>query len=250
MAGPAVSDAPLALVTGANQGIGHEVARQLAEQGLQVILSGRRQAAVEAASTALAAAGLAVRPAVLDVTDPQSIEAFLGWLRQHALRPQVLVNNAGVHPDPGGYHGERRGASVFVADIDYVERAMHTHVYGPLRLVQALVPDMCGRGYGRIVNVSSTLGQLTHMGGGWPGYRISKAALNALTGVVAAELADREAGDVLINSVCPGWTRTALGGERAPRSAAQAAEEIVRLARLPAGGPSGRFFQDGVAIAW
>ncbi|HJO36908.1 MAG: SDR family NAD(P)-dependent oxidoreductase [Pseudomonadota bacterium] len=245
-----MSDAPLALVTGANQGIGYEVVRQLAEQGLSVILSGRRQAAVEAATATLAAAGLAVRPAVLDVADSQSIEAFLGWLRQQALRPEVLVNNAGVHPDPGGYRGERRGASVFVADVDYVERAMQTHLYGPLRLVQALVPGMCERGYGRIVNVSSTLGQLAHMGGGWPGYRVSKAALNALTGVVAAELVDREAGDVLINSVCPGWTRTALGGERAPRAAAQAARAIVQLARLPAGGPSGRFFQDGAAIAW
>ncbi len=245
-----MSEVPLALVTGANQGIGYEVARQLAEQGLPVILSGRRSPAVEAAAAALVADGLAVRPAVLDVADPQSIEAFLGWLGQHALRPEILVNNAGVHPDPGGYRGERRGASVFVADIDYLTRAMQTHLYGPLRLVQALVPPMCERGYGRIVNVASTLGQLTHMGGGWPGYRISKAALNALTGVVAAELADREVDDVLINSVCPGWTRTALGGERAPRSAAQAAQEIVRLARLPAGGPSGRFFQDGAAIEW
>ena len=106
---------------------------------------------------------------------------------------------------------------------------------------------MQARGYGRIVNVSSGLGQISGMGGSWPGYRMSKAALNALTRIVAAEVGSA---NIKVNAMSPGWVRTDMGGQGAPRSVAQGADTIVWLATLPDDGPSGLFFEDRKPIAW
>ncbi|MDY6941712.1 MAG: SDR family oxidoreductase [Pseudomonadota bacterium] len=242
------SEDRITLVTGGNRGLGFETCRQLANLGLRVILTARDgQQGEQAAAELSQQTGAEVVSTELDVTDPASVKSCVDRLQETVGRVDVLVNNAGIMPDRGGFDEQRRGASVFNARIETLELAMATHVYGPLRLIQACVPLMRARGYGRIVNVSSTLGQLSSMTGGWPGYRVSKAALNALTLIVAAEVADS---NILVNSVCPGWTRTHLGGPKAPRDVAEGADTIVWLATLPDDGPRGGFFQDRQPIPW
>lgn len=239
--------ARVAVVTGANRGIGYAVCRQLADAGYTVVLAARDADRGRAAAATL---GEAVTPVTLDVTDEASREAFARWLEAGPGRVDVLVNNAGVHPDPGGYYGERHGASVFEAPVDYLRLAMATHVEGPMHLIQLLMPLMRAQNYGRIVNVASTLGQFDSLGGGWPGYRLSKIALNGLTALVAAELAEEGTDNILVNSVCPGWTRTDLGGPKAPRGPEEAADTIIWLATLPDDGPNGGFFQHRQRLPW
>ena len=124
---------------------------------------------------------------------------------------------------------------------------METNVYGPLLVCQALVPLMEQNGYGRIVNMSSGMGQLSDMGAGNPAYRLSKTALNAVTAMVAAGV---RGSNILVNSMCPGWVRTDMGGSGAPRSVEQGADTAVWLAMLPEGGPTGGFFRDRKLIPW
>lgn len=242
-------DSPIAVVTGGNRGIGYAVCRQLAILGYQVILAARDQTRGLEAAESLSKAGTVV-PAQLDVTDEDSRRAFADWLETHYGHVHVLINNAGTHLEPGGYNNERKGASVFKVELPAIQAAMATHLEGPLRLIQLLIPMMRAQGYGRIVNVASTMGQFASMAGGWPGYRLSKIALNGLSALVAEELADEGQHGIHINSVCPGWTRTDLGGELAPRSPEEAADTITWLATQPADGPRGRFFRDRNPIAW
>ena len=155
----------------------------------------------------------------------------------------MLVNNAGILIDaPGGF-----SASVFDVKTDILRRTFETNVEGPLRMMQAVLPGMRARGYGRVVNLSSMAGQMQGMGAGYPAYRMSKAALNALTRIVAGEVGR---GNVKINAMCPGWVRTDMGGPEATRSVEQGADTAVWLATLPDDGPTGGFFQDRKAIAW
>ncbi len=128
-----------------------------------------------------------------------------------------------------------------------MRKTLETNIFGPLRLTQAAVPLMRKNGYGRIVNVSSGAGQLIDMGMGFPAYRMSKAALNALTRITAAEVKDT---NILVNAVCPGWVRTDMGGPQAERSVEHGAETPVWLATLPDDGPSGGFFRDKLPIPW
>ena len=128
-----------------------------------------------------------------------------------------------------------------------VRETYETNVIGPLRMIQAVLPVMCDQGYGRIVNLSSMAGQLAQMGAEYPAYRLSKAALNALTRTAAAELGD---GAIKINAMCPGWVKTGMGGPEAERSVEKGAETAIWLATLPADGPSGAFFHDKKPIAW
>ncbi|MCA9773912.1 MAG: SDR family NAD(P)-dependent oxidoreductase, partial [Myxococcales bacterium] len=155
----------------------------------------------------------------------------------------VLVNNAGVFLDkgPSGMLTARD------ATVETLRATMDTNVYGPYRLMQRLVPGMMERGYGRVVNVSSGLGQLADMNGRIPGYRLSKAGLNVLTRVFSQEAKGK---DVLINSICPGWVRSDMGGADAARSLEEGASGAVWAATLPAGGPTGGFFRDGETIEW
>ncbi|MFN9128302.1 MAG: SDR family NAD(P)-dependent oxidoreductase, partial [bacterium] len=170
----------IALVTGANRGLGFEIARQLARRGLKVLLASRTLAKGRAAAKLLAVEGLDVEPVRLDVTDPDQIKTLARDLRTRLAGLDVLVNNAGVLLDPrGGRFLDSRQATY--------ERTLATNVLGPLMLCQAVLPMMIERGYGRIVNLSSGLGQLDEMGSGTPAYRISKTALNALTRIVASD---------------------------------------------------------------
>ena len=230
----------IAVVTGANRGIGFEISRQLAKRGLRVVLASRDPAKGRAAARALRGQGLEVESRTLDVTSARSIGALAAFLEKRHGRLDVLVNNAGILIDP---HGSRFLGSRVKTYRDTLE----TNLFGPLMLCQALAPLMRKNGYGRIVNVSSGLGQLSAMGTGTPAYRISKTALNALTRIVAAELKDA---NVLVNSMCPGWVKTSIGGPQAPRTPQQAADTAVWLALLPDGGPSGGFFRDRRPIPW
>jgi NAD(P)-dependent dehydrogenase (short-subunit alcohol dehydrogenase family) len=232
----------VALVTGANRGIGLETCRQLGRRGLHVILTARKSEAGEKSAETLRAEGLQVDFRRLDVTDLESIEACERSIDQENGRLDVLVNNAGIMLD-----SSKRGESIFQADPDLVRESFEVNTLGPLMVAKSLVPLMRRNGYGRIVNVSSGMGQLSEMDGGYPGYRISKTALNAVTVILAREL---HGANIKANSVCPGWVRTDMGGDDAPRSAEKGAETIVWLATLPDDGPSGGFFRDLEQIDW
>jgi NAD(P)-dependent dehydrogenase (short-subunit alcohol dehydrogenase family) len=255
------------LVTGGNRGIGFEVCRQLGRRGQRVVLTARDQGAGEEATAVLQAEGLDVSFEPLDVASQESIEALGKRLEAREQRLSALVNNAAITMD---------GLDALVAE--------HTHAvnfFGAWRVTERLLPLM--EEHGRIVMVSSGSGELGNMSPeirrrfdpppgkealaalvwefiedvrngqyarkGWPrsAYRVSKAALNALTRVLAEELRDRR---VRVNAVCPGWVRTSMGGSSAPRDVAEGADTIVWAALLPSDGPTGGFFRDRKAIDW
>ena len=237
-----MADSRTAVVTGAYRGLGLETCRQLAERGYRVVLTARREAEGQAAAEGLASRGLDVRFQPLDVTDASSVRALAAYLAETFGRIDCLVNNAGIFPDPAP---GSEAASVFEADPDTVRRGLETNTLGPLLVCQALIPLMRGRG--RVVNVSSGMGQLSDMNGCCPAYRLSKTALNALTRVLADEL---QGTDVKVNSVCPGWVRTDMGGPEATLPVEEGARGIVWAATLPDDGPSGGFFRHGEPIPW
>jgi NAD(P)-dependent dehydrogenase (short-subunit alcohol dehydrogenase family) len=234
-------DKRVAVVTGGNRGIGFEICRQLAKRGgMRVVLTARDEKKGGTAAKKLHGEGLEVDFHVLDVTSEASIRALARWVETTCKRCDVLVNNAGIMADP-------RGSRVLDSSLDTWHETLETNVIGPLMMIQALVPLMKKNGYGRVVNMSSGQGQLSDMGPGTPAYRVSKAALNALTRTLAAELGS---GGILVNSMCPGWVKTDMGGSGAPRTVEQGADTAVWLATLPDGGPSGGFFRDRKPIAW
>jgi NAD(P)-dependent dehydrogenase (short-subunit alcohol dehydrogenase family) len=225
----------IALVTGANRGIGRETARQLAAKGLTVILSARDEAKGRAAATELSAEGGDVRPLVLDVSDSQSVDAAVARMSAEPGQLDVLVNNAGIGSDFG----------VAGSDPDFgaIQRALDTNFFGAYRLTVGLLPLLRESSSPRIVNISSGMGGIAEMGGWSPGYRVSKAALNAMTRILATELKDE---GFLVNSACPGFVNTDMGGQfGATKPASEAAAGIVWLATLPDDGPTGGFFRDG-----
>jgi NAD(P)-dependent dehydrogenase (short-subunit alcohol dehydrogenase family) len=230
----------VAVVSGANRGIGFEICSQLARAGVRVVLTSRDTAKGKAARKILSDAGLSVVFHPLDVTSARSIDALATFVAKEFGSADILVNNAGVLLDP-------RGTRFIDSGIDTYRATLDINLLGALRVTQALLPLMIERNYGRIVNLSSGLGQLAGMGTGTPAYRISKTALNALTCIVAAETAGT---NVLVNAACPGWVRTDMGGPDAPRTVAEGADTAVWLATLPADGPTGGYFRDRKKIAW
>lgn len=228
----------IALVTGANRGIGYEVCRQLAQQGYRVLLASRDTAKGEAAAQALQREGLNVAALTLDVSQPESITQARTIVERDEGRLDVLVNNAAIN-----YDTWQRGVS---ADLNVVQETMETNVYGAWRMVQTFLPLLRKSAHGRIVNVSSESGSLAGMGGGTPAYSMSKAALNALTRILAAELCGER---ILVNSVCPGWVATDMGGSGG-RPVRDGAASVLWAATLPDGGPTGGFFRDGKPLRW
>jgi NAD(P)-dependent dehydrogenase (short-subunit alcohol dehydrogenase family) len=229
----------IALVTGANRGIGLATARGLVSLGATVIVGARKQ---EDAASACASLGPSVEPAVLDVTQPQSVAALRDMVVARHGRLDVLVNNAGVALD--------QWVSGLDVSLDTVRQTYEVNVLGALACCQAFLPAMMAQGWGRVVNVSSELGSMgpPSQFGGTIAYRSSKAALNAITRFLAVE-AGKVAG-VKINATCPGWVRTQLGGPDAPRTVEEGADTAVWLASLPDHGPSGQLFRDREPYPW
>lgn len=225
----------VALVTGANRGIGLEVVRQLAVGGHTVYLGSRSLDNGRRAAASLAGD---VRVVALDVTDRGSIDAAADTIETRAGRLDVLVNNAAIHYDSW--------QSALDPDLDLVHEALGTNVFGAWNTTLAMLGLLRRSPHGRVVNVSSGAGALAEMGGGLPAYRLSKVSLNALTRMWAAELS---ADGVLVNSVCPGWVATDMGGAGG-RPVEDGAAGIVWAATLPDDGPTGGFFRDRRAVEW
>jgi NAD(P)-dependent dehydrogenase (short-subunit alcohol dehydrogenase family) len=226
----------VALVSGGNRGIGLEVCRQLAEAGLTVVLGSRDEERGRQAAEGLPG-GVAVRQ--LDVADAASVGKLAASIESDFGRLDVLVNNAAISNDEG-----QSGAE---ADLDRVKEALEANLFGAWRLCEVAIPYMRREGYGRIVNVSTGLAALEDMGGGSPGYRVSKTSLNALTRILASEL--RGTG-ILVNAVNPGWVQTDMGGSNANRTVEEGADGVVWAATLPNNGPTGGFFRDRRHVAW
>lgn len=234
------NDKRVAVVTGANRGIGLEICRQLAAmQGMQVILTARDIEKGHAASRELASEGHEVDFLELDVTSTESIHALTMAIKQNYGRWDILVNNAGVLLDSS--------LQALNVPVDVVRRTLSTNLIGPLQLSQEAIPVMRAHNYGRIVNISSGMGALESMEGGYPSYRLSKVGLNALTRILDSEC---EGMNILINSMCPGWVHTDMGGPNAPLTVAQGADTAVWLATLEDDGPRGGFFRKRKEIRW
>ena len=227
----------VALVSGGNRGIGREVARQLAARDYAVVIGSRDLAKGEKVAREL---GENVTARQLDVTDEESIVHCVASIAEDPGRLDVLVNNAGV--TGGGW-----STSALDVDLDEVRKTLETNLFGAWRLTEEVLPLMRKNRYGRIVNISSGMGQLSDMGGHSPAYRVSKTGLNVLTRMLTAELSDE---NILVNSVCPGWVRTDMGTQAARRSVEEGADTPVWLATLPDDGPRGGFFRDREPIPW
>jgi NAD(P)-dependent dehydrogenase (short-subunit alcohol dehydrogenase family) len=237
-----MTDQSVAIVTGSNRGLGLETSRQLARRGYHVLMTSRNEVDGEAAQQMLLNEGLDVSYHPLDVRSDPSIAVLVRHFRQHHERLQVLVNNAGIFPDPAPWESD---SSIFDCDTETLLEGFDTNTLGPLRLCKALIPLMDGKGC--VVNVSSGMGQLSEMDGCCPAYRLSKTALNAVTRIFSQELKQTK---IKVNAVCPGWVRTDMGGKEADLSIPEGAEGIVWAATLPDDGPSGGFFRHGKPIDW
>lgn len=236
----------VALVTGANKGIGYEIAAGLGALGWTVGVGARDEERREAAVEKLRAAGVDAFGVPLDVTDDASVTAAARFVDERAGLLDALVNNAGI---TGG--GPQEPSTV---DVDRVRAAVETNVIGVIRVTNALLPLLRRSPSPRIVNVSSSVGSLTlqttpgaEVGPISVAYSPSKTFLNAVTVQYAKELADT---NILINAVCPGYTATDLNGFRGVRTPQQGAASAIRLATVPADGPTGRFFDDEGEVPW
>jgi len=210
------------LVTGANKGIGLEISRQLARSGHRVILSARSEKRGQDAVAALEKENLKVEFLLLDTSDESSIEAASNDLKKRFKALHVLINNAAILPTWAG--------SILDAKADEFRDTFTTNVLGPILLTQALLPLLEAGKPSRVINVSSQLGSVANMGDGWPGYGVSKAALNAATRKFAEALQPR---GISVNAASPGWVRTDMGTENAPLTVEQGAKNIIRLIDMP-----------------
>ena len=239
MTTPARSQLPVAVVTGGNRGVGLEVCRQLAMAGYTVVLGSKDPRKGELAAKEIDPEGERITPRHIEVDNSLNIEQLAGWVKDRFGRVDTLVNNASAPPDMWAIAG--------TTDLSPVAEALDINLFGAWRVTQALLPLLRRSPRPRIVNVSSEGGSIALMNGGRPAYSVSKAALNALTKLLAGEL---YRDGILVNAVCPGWmpndgSRT---GER--RSYAQGAASVVWAATLPNGGPTGTFTRDGRVLPW
>jgi NAD(P)-dependent dehydrogenase (short-subunit alcohol dehydrogenase family) len=228
----------IALITGANRGIGFAVAKGLLEKGITVIITSRNPGKGQKAVDELKAVGKAFYH-VLEVTDAESIRQARRYVEKEWGRLDVLINNAAIHYD--SWH------HTLNADLEQTHETFETNFFAPWRLVQDFLPLLRKSENARIVNVSSGAGALRNQTGNTPGYSLSKLALNGLTLQLAAQL---EKEGIQVNAVCPGWVRTDMGGPEAPRSVQEGAASIMAAALMDKDGPTGKFFRDGKEIDW
>ena len=232
-----MTDQRVALITGGNRGLGRETARQLATQGYRVILGCRDLERGKAVAAEIEGNAEAIE---LDVTSEVQTSRLRASIESQG-RLDVLVNCAGI------VGGAGYDSSVLELDLSELQRVLDVNVAGAIRVSAATVPLMRRGGVGCIVNVSSGMGQLSDMNSGAPAYRLSKTALNAFTRILSQELADTQ---IKVNSVCPGWVRTDMGGPEASLSVEEGVRGIVWAATLGADGPTGGFFRHGTRIDW
>ena len=228
----------VALVTGANKGIGYEIARQLGERGFHVFVGARNADAGDQAAASLRQGGASVEFVHIDVSDRASTQAAAKIVAGKTSHVDVLVNNAGVMEDKTG---------VSELDEDVLLRTLMTNMFGPVRVTQAFLPLLLNSPRASVINMSSGLGQLSDMGDTYPAYSISKTALNAVTCQFAAALHDK---GITVNSVCPGWVKTDMGGPNAPRTVQQGADTVTWLATEAPRTLTGQFLRDRNVIAW
>lgn len=227
-----------AIVTGSNRGIGLEICRQLAKKNFKVIMTSRSQEKGKAAFEKLRAENLDVELESLEVSSLQSIQALKLAMQNKYGRLDVLVNNAGVFLDSPG-------DGVLKVETSLIDKTFQTNVFGPMLLSRELAPLMTQGG--RIINLSSGMGQLSDMGAGYPAYRLSKTALNAVTRLLATELGPQK---ISVNSMCPGWVKTDMGGPQAERPVEQGADTATWLASEADASLTGKFFRDRKEIPW
>ena len=229
----------IALVSGANRGLGLAVARQLGATGMTVLLGSRELALGQRAARQLAKEGADVTAVQLDVTSQDDVDAVTRFIEATYGRLDVLVNNAGAHYDVGELPS--------TVSLDTVRAALETNLLGAWRLTESLVPLMQRHGFGRVVNVSSGCASIDIDSETCPAYRVSKAALNAYTRALATELTGS---GILVNAVCPGWTDTEMGGSGG-RAVAASAEGVAWAACFPGNiSTTGRFFRDREPLGW
>lgn len=240
----------IALVTGANKGLGLATSQALGKLGFRVLMTGRAVHKVEEAATPLRREGISLDCYQADVSSDEDIKKLAAVIREKHGHLEVIVNNAGVlleATDPRKAEGAVVFSSLFRVDPQVMLKTVNINAIGAARVIQNFAPLMKANNYGRIVNVSSQMGQLSDMDGKFPGYRMSKAALNALTVTAAKELADS---NIKVNSICPGWVRTDMGGPSADRSIEEGIRGIIWAATLADDGPTGGFFRDGERLPW
>jgi NAD(P)-dependent dehydrogenase (short-subunit alcohol dehydrogenase family) len=243
-----MSQQPIALITGANKGIGFETARQLGHRGIHVIVAARDATKAEAASLALKSEGIAAEPLTLDVTDAQSIAAAVKTVAAKLSHLDILVNNAGVLLDAADKKPSEQ-------PLDTWRKTFDTNVFGVVAVSNAFLPLLKKAPAARIVNLSSILGSNTlHQqkdSGIYdykiPAYNVSKSAVNAWTVHLAYELKDSA---IKVNAAHPGHVQTDMGGASAPMKLEDGAKTSVQLATLPADGPTGGYFHLGQPLPW
>lgn len=226
-------------ITGSNRGIGLEAARQFALKGYQVILSSRDLEKGLKSQEQLHSEGLNVDFIQLDVTSAENIKRAISKIKDKYGKLDILVNNAGILIE--------QNQSIFTVNKSDISRTFETNVFGPMMLIREVIPLMQANNFGRIINISSEMGSLSDMHGDYASYRMSKTLLNAVTGIFNAEVSHP---NIKINSMCPGWVKTEMGGRNATREPIKATETILWLDELDENGPSGGFFRDGKALAW
>src|ERR1039458_9042155 len=228
----------IALVTGANKGIGYEIGRQLGEKGYHVLVGARKADAGKQAAASLQKGGVSAEFVEIDVSDPASIQKAAKGVAAQFDHLDVLVNNAGIMQDE---------KNVTEVTEDVFLRTLTTNPLGPLRVTQAFLPLLAKSSLASVINLSSGLGQLNDMGDTYPAYSISKTALNAVTRQFAAALHDK---GISVNSVCPGWVKTDMGGANAPRTVQQGADTVTWLATEAPRDLTGQFLRDRKLIPW
>jgi NAD(P)-dependent dehydrogenase (short-subunit alcohol dehydrogenase family) len=240
----------IALITGANKGIGLETARQLAQQGIHVLIGARDAANGQTAAQTLQAEGYKADFIPLDVSNEASVKQAAQAVSDRYGKLDILVNNAGIHPEfaQGVFSLEQMSSELML-------QIYQTNVFGPFMMMREFLPLLRKSEAGRIVNTSSSAGSLTdqsnpespYYGVNTAGYNSSKTALNALTVQLAKQLAGT---NIKVNSACPGWVQTDMGSAAAPRTVQEGARIIIKLATLPNDGSNGGFFDEAGSIGW